>query len=114
MLISLHSAKLGDWEQLEPPRSFPNYVGELSQAVSESKAWIQTGGVSQDTVKPPAESDAPVNTDGESEVDACLLLAPPCPRLVCHTLDKCPWSTTPAVCEGQKIWVAVSYLTLVP
>src|SRR5882724_1278624 len=57
------------WDQVDPPWLLPNYVGELAQAVEDTKVWIVTGGVATLTVVVP---DGPVPSDpasaGKSEV----------------------------------------------
>ena len=101
---------------------FPDYVGELAQALKHTKVWIVTGGVTASTVMVP---DGPVPSDpasaGESKVGASDEELPT-PRKVLskvwqvddieHVLDKGVWVVTPAKCRGWQIFVQVSMLCL--
>jgi len=112
------------WEHVDPPWELPDYVGDLSWALRDTRAWVASGGiVEQVVVAPPPTLPPPVApSDSESEVgpsDAEL----PSPRQLVpkvrqaddveHTLDKGLWVGTGAKRRGWKIFVGVSvYLSL--
>jgi len=112
------------WEQVDPLWVFPDYVGELAQALKHTKVWIVTGGVTASTVMVP---DGPVPSDpasaGKSEVGVSDEELPTPHKVlfkvwqaddVKHVLDKGVWAATPTKHRGWQIFVQVSTLCLHP
>jgi len=57
------------WEWVNPPWVLPDYIGELAQALEDTKAWITTSGAATSTVMVP-NGPVPSNpaSAGESKV----------------------------------------------
>src|SRR5882672_8201377 len=109
------------WEMASPRWELPEYVNAMALDVRAAKDWIThsaigTGGSSQAPM-PKAASDGKLEVDqsgGDREE------VPPSPGLAGPKvqtqdledviLDKGPWAATPGVCQGWKIFVAVSSL----
>jgi len=111
------------WERADPPWELPNYIGEFSQALEETQAWIMTGGVAAPVPTVPlwiplTTPTLPIPSNVESEVSTseeelltlkCLLPKVWLSDEVEHVLDKGQWAVTPATRMGWKIFVDVSW-----
>jgi len=111
------------WERADLPWELPEYVGEFSQSLEETQAWIASGGVAAPVTVvplwnlPPTDLTLPAPSNGESKVSASdkELLTPKClfskvwlSDKVEHMLDKGAWATTPATHIRWKIFIDVS------
>ena len=108
------------WERVDPPWELPNYIGDLLQALENTKAWITSGGVVEQvavaTLLNLPQPMAP--SDGESEVRASNTKLPSPHQVITkvqqvddmeHTLNKGLWVGTRAIQWGWKIFVNLSF-----